>query len=84
MIVALTPTQPPDKGKPSTVHLMGLKLNHNQTKAHRVNQLPMGSILQKPDKTGKGPSFGTDMHLALFKSKLVRCAASEDSLRSPQ
>ena len=84
MIVALASTQPPLKSKQSTVHLMGLKINHNQTKANRVNQLLVESILQDPDKKEGRQSFGSDMHLVRYKSNLVRCAASEDLLHPLQ
>ena len=74
MIAALAQTQPIDACKTLTVHLIGLKINHNQTKRDSVNELVMASILQNPEKRGEAQSFGSDMHLVVFKSKLVRHA----------
>ena len=72
MIAALAPTQLINASHVSIVHLMGLKINHNQTKHDRVNELLMASILQNPEKKEEAQSFGSDMHLVVFKSKLVR------------
>ena len=79
MIAALAQTQPIDACKTLTVHLIGLKINHNQTKRDSVNELVMASILQNPEKKGEAQSFGFDTHFVVFKSKLVRHATGGSS-----
>ena len=72
MIAALAPTQPINTSDMSIVHLMGLKIRHNQTKHDHVNELLVTRILQNQEKKEEAQSFGSDMHLVVFKSKLVR------------
>ena len=53
MTAALAPTQLINACNTSTGHLMGLKINHNQTKRDPANEFAMASILQNPEKRGE-------------------------------